>query len=204
MTGPEHAGTSRWRVHGERSLYESPWLSLRLLDVEQPDGRRYEHHAVRQPVPAACCLVLRDGPDGQEEVLLLGRHRVVTGTWGWEVPAGRVEPGETPAEAAARETREETGWEVADVRHLSGFHPVGGSADHRFEVCAARAVRQVADHDPVEADGLVWAPRAHVRRLVREGLVVEGLSLVALLWWLADLGPGLSGRGGAGAPRRGS
>jgi 8-oxo-dGDP phosphatase len=204
-------------LHGERSLYESPWVSLHLLDVEHPDGHRYEHHALRQPAPAAGCLVLRRvaaragaGTADEEEVLLLGRHRVVTGTWGWEVPAGRLEPGEAVEDAAARETLEETGWQVADVHHVTGFHPVGGVGDHRFEVCTARAVAQVGPHDPVEADELAWVGRDEVRRLLRAGLVVEGLSLVALLWWLADLGAagapagGVSARGGAAAPRPGS
>jgi len=37
----------RWTVHGERSLYESPWMRVRLADVELPDGRRIDHHLLR-------------------------------------------------------------------------------------------------------------------------------------------------------------
>jgi ribosomal protein L34E len=37
----------RWQVHGERSAYESDWRSLRLVDVEIPGGRRFEHHVRR-------------------------------------------------------------------------------------------------------------------------------------------------------------
>lgn len=180
--------TSRWRVHGERSLYDSEWVSLHLVDVEHPDGHRYEHHALRQPVPAVGCLVVRaPGTGGEPEVLLLHRHRVVTGRDGWEVPAGRLEPGEGVEAAAARETLEETGWLVGDVRHVSGFHPIGGVGDHRFEVCTAVPVGRRGDHDPAEADEVRWWSRAGARELVRTGQVPEGLSLVALLWWLAGL-----------------
>jgi hypothetical protein len=42
----------RWQVHGERSANESDWMSLRLVDVEIPGGRRFEHHVVRLPCPA--------------------------------------------------------------------------------------------------------------------------------------------------------
>jgi hypothetical protein len=73
-----------WIEHGERSVYESPWVSLRLVDVEVPGGARFEHHVIRRPFPAAGTVVV--GPDG---VLLLWRHRFITRTWGWEVPAGR-------------------------------------------------------------------------------------------------------------------
>ena len=37
----------RWEIHGEREVWSSPWLSVRNLDVEQPDGERVDYHAVR-------------------------------------------------------------------------------------------------------------------------------------------------------------
>lgn len=80
----------QWTVHGRRSIYESSWVSLDLVDVELPDGQRFEQHVVRMARPVAGAAVIRD--PGQ--VLLLWRHRHVTGTWGWEIPAGRIEDGE--------------------------------------------------------------------------------------------------------------
>lgn len=202
MTGPDGAtGSSRWQVLGERSLYDSPWVSLHLIDVVQPGGLRYEHHALRQAAPAVACVVTRRSAGGVpapgREVLLLWRHRLVPDCWGWEVPAGRVEAGESLEVAAARETREETGWTVTDVRHVTGFHPVGGVGDHRFEVCLATAGEQVGSPDPAEADRVEWVPLDRVRGLVLGGQVQEGLSLVALMWLL-------SGLDGPAAPRRGS
>jgi 8-oxo-dGTP pyrophosphatase MutT (NUDIX family) len=110
-------------VHGERSIYDSEWLSLVLVDVEIPGGERFEHHAVRFPNHAAGTVV-RDPDRG---VLLLYRHRFITDTWGWEIPAGRIDPGETPAQAAAREAYEETGWEPGpfsrNLRPKTGRRP---------------------------------------------------------------------------------
>ncbi len=188
-------GSSRWRVTGERSLYESPWVRLHLIDVVHPDGHRYSHHALRQPLPAVGCVVSRRTPgatggageQAEHQVLLLWRHRLVPDTWGWEVPAGRFEPGETAEQAASRETLEETGWTVHEVRHVMGFHPIGGTGDHRFEVCLARPGEQVGLPDPAESDRVEWVGLSRVRGLVREGQVSEGLSLVALLWLLSGL-----------------
>ena len=87
----------RWTVHGERSLYESDWMCLRLVDVELPGGRRFEHHVLRTPAHAAGVVV----HDPDRGVLLLWRHRFITDEWGWEIPAGRIDDGEA-VEAAAR------------------------------------------------------------------------------------------------------
>lgn len=92
-------------MHGERTIYDSPWFALGLLDVEVPGGQRFEHHVVRSRGPAVGTIV--HGPQG---VLLLYRHRVLTGRWGWEIPFGCAEQGEPLASAAAREVLEETGW----------------------------------------------------------------------------------------------
>ena len=93
----------RWTVHGERIIYDSPWIRLALTDVEIPGGECFEHHVVRMPADAAGTVI----HDAERGVLLLWRHRFVTDTWGWEIPAGRVDPGETLEEAAVREAIEE-------------------------------------------------------------------------------------------------
>ncbi len=59
----------RWTVHGERRIYESPWVSLALVDVEVPGGERFEHHVVRMPADAAGVVV-----HDQDRVLLIHRH----------------------------------------------------------------------------------------------------------------------------------
>jgi hypothetical protein len=90
----------RWTVHGERTLYDSDWVRLTLADIEVPGGQRFEHHVVRMP-SAAAGTVVHDPAGG---VLLLWRHRFITDRWGWEIPAGRVDDGESPVDAA-RPTR---------------------------------------------------------------------------------------------------
>ena len=47
-----------WTVHGERSIYDSEWMSLRLVDVETPSGNRFDHHVARIPAEAAATLAL--------------------------------------------------------------------------------------------------------------------------------------------------
>jgi 8-oxo-dGTP pyrophosphatase MutT (NUDIX family) len=171
----------RWTVHGERTVYDSPWVRVTLADVEIPGGRRFEHHVVRSTAPAAG-VVVRDEARG---VLLLWRHRFITDTWGWEVPAGRREPGESIEQAAAREVLEETGWAPGPLRFLVDYAPANGIADHRFHLFVADGATYVGEpSDPSEAERVEWTPVEEVRRLVRDGRVPDGLSLTALLWAL--------------------
>lgn len=172
-----------WIQHGERSLYESPWVSLRMVDVEVPGGDRFEHHVIRRHLPAAGTVV----HDPSRGLLLLWRNRFITRTWGWEVPAGRVEEGEAAIDGAAREVLEETGWQPGPLRPLFGFFPTNGISDGRFELFAADGATYVGEpSDPSEADRVEWVPVDQVRQLIREGQVLDGLSLTALLWWLLD------------------
>ena len=172
----------RWQIHGERSIYSSEWVGLSLVDVEVPDGPRFEHHVVRMPYPAAGAVV----SDPARGLLLLWRHRFITDTWGWEIPAGAVDEGETPAEAAAREVREETGWRPGPVEHLVTYQPSNGLSDQRFNVFLAQGADR--EGDPVdfgEAERIAWRTPAQVREDIAADQVADGLSLTALLFALA-------------------
>ena len=172
----------RWTVHGERRVYESEWVGLALTDVELPDGTRFEHHVVRMPAGAAGVVV----DDPSRGALLLWRHRFITDTWGWEVPAGRSEQGETPEDAARRETLEETGWVAGPLTRLTTYFPHNGTSDMAFHLFRSDgATYQGVPTDPFESERIEWVPWIEVRRLIAAGQVGDGLSLTALLWALA-------------------
>jgi 8-oxo-dGTP pyrophosphatase MutT (NUDIX family) len=167
---------TRWTVHGETPLYSSEWLNVRLVDIELPDGRRFDHHVVRLPHPAVGVIVA----DAERGILLLRRHRFITDTWGWEIPAGRVDPGETLEQAGVREAIEETGWRPLDLEHLGFSHPTNGLMEQRFEFYVARRAEHVGDFDVTETESIAWFAPEDVRTLIEQGEVPDGLSLTAL------------------------
>lgn len=176
----------RWTVHGERVIYDSPWMRLALTDIEIPGRERFEHHVLRMPCHAAGTVIT----DPQRGVLLLWRHRFTTDTYGWEVPAGRIDPGETPEQAASREALEETGWRPGPLTHLTSYFPHNGTSDATFHLFRADGAEHVGDpSDPTESDRVAWRTWAEVRAAMRAGEVGDGLSLTALLWVLALDGP---------------
>jgi 8-oxo-dGTP pyrophosphatase MutT (NUDIX family) len=172
----------KWQVHGERTIYDSAWMRLALVDVEVPGHGRFDHHVLRMPAGASGTVV----HDAAHGVLLLWRHRFITDTWGWEVPAGRIDDGETPEAAAARETLEETGWRPGTLRHLTTYFPHNGSSDATFHLFAAVGAVHVGEpSDPSESERVEWVPVGELQAAIHAGQVGDGLSLTALLWWLS-------------------
>jgi 8-oxo-dGTP pyrophosphatase MutT (NUDIX family) len=167
---------TRWRIHGERTIYASDWLNVCLTDVELPDGTRFDHHVVRLPRPAVGVIVR----DDDQRVLLLRRHRFITDTWGWEIPAGRVEPDETLEQAAERESIEETGWRPLELEYLGFSHPTNGLMEQRFEFFLAPRGEYVGEFDRTETESIAWFAPDDVRTLIEQGEVPDGLSVTAL------------------------
>ncbi len=174
----------RWTVHGERSLYESVWVSLRLVGVGLPGGGRFEPHVVRLPGAASSCVI----EDPERGFLLLWRHRFITDTWGWEVPAGRIDPGEAPREAAARGALEETGGRpLGKLEPLGTWHPTNGLCDQMFHAFRAHGAEHVGQPaDAHEAERVEWVSIEEVRRHIAGGLVPDGFSLTSLLLALSS------------------
>jgi 8-oxo-dGTP pyrophosphatase MutT (NUDIX family) len=166
----------QWIDRGDTVIYDSDWVQLVTTDVVMPDGTRLDHHVVRLPRPAAGTIMIDDG-----HVLLLWRHRFITGTWGWEIPAGAVDEGETPEQAAQREAAEESGWRPRSVEHLCAFHPANGVLDQVFHIYVSRDAEHLGEPTDVnEAARIEWRPIADVRASLLGGEITDGLSFGAL------------------------
>lgn len=174
MADLERPGT--WLNRGDRLIYDSAWIRLVTADVVMPDGTQIDHHVVRMPSEAAGTILIRDG-----HVLLLYRHRFISDTWGWEVPAGAVDTGETVPQAARRESLEESGWEPQTVQPLCSFHPANGILDQTFHIFTSiDAVHRGEPTDTNEAAKVEWHAINEVQRLLISGEITDGLSFGAL------------------------
>ncbi len=178
MTEPAEG---EWLDRGDTVIYDSDWVSLVTTDVVMPDGTQIDHHVVRMPGPAAGAVMVHDGA-----VLMLYRHRFITNTWGWEIPAGGVDPGESPDNAAVREALEESGWEPTSVSPLCSFNPANGVLDQTFHIFVSEdAVHRSDPSNLNEAARIEWVPVDEVRRLLTSGEINDGLTFGAISFALA-------------------
>ncbi|MBW8707635.1 ADP-ribose pyrophosphatase [Streptomyces sp. MBT84] len=172
----------QWKTHGERQIYTNHWVNLCLVDVQQPDGRRWEHHVVRLRHLAVAAVV-----NDRREVLMMWRHRFITDAWAWELPMGLIEDEESPEQAAAREVLEETGWRPGPLKPLIYAEPANGITDsqhHLFRADGATYVGEPTEKN--ESDRVEWIPLADVRGMIDRREIVSSGSLVGLLYVLMD------------------
>lgn len=167
---------ARWQAIGaERLMYSSKWMDLYHVDVSLPDGQQIEHIAVRMR-PVISSVVIKNS-----SVLMIWRHRFVPSAWGWELPGGIVDDGETPAEAAIREIEEETGWKVSAVEELVRFQPAAGFADIPTYVFRADGeVEGCSRPDTNEASRVEWIPTSKIRALIGNKKIINGNTLIGL------------------------
>jgi 8-oxo-dGTP pyrophosphatase MutT (NUDIX family) len=187
----------QWIIHSERSLYADQWLEVRSADVELPDGRHLDHRLLRMPASAGAIVVDRHG-----SALLIWRHRFITGLWGWEMPMGRIDHGETPAQAAAREVEEETGWRPGPLKQLARVQPSSGIMDAaHYLFTADGATRTGAATDGFESTRIEWVSLAHVPELISKQEIVSSSTITALLLCreAAGCNHGLPGHGDTSA-----
>jgi 8-oxo-dGTP pyrophosphatase MutT (NUDIX family) len=172
----------RWAVHGHRDVYTSEWVRVSLDDVEIPGGDRFEHHVLHFPRASVTAVVT----DGEDRVLLLWRHRFITGSWGWEVPAGWADDGEDLDAAIRREIEEETGYRPHAIRKMLSYNALSGISDMRFSAFFASAPERVGPPtDRGESSRVEWVPLDEVPKLAAEGQIPDGPSLAALTYYLA-------------------
>ncbi len=171
-----------------RRLYSGRVVGLDLDTVRYPDGSTGELEMIRHPGAAAVVPVASD-PHGRDPVLLLIRqYRYATGGPLWEIPAGRLTPGEDPADCARRELLEEVGVTAGRLERLTTIWTTPGFTDERIHLFWAADLKAGAHaREPDEFIEVVPRPLSEVLEAIKSGEVCDAKTAVAILY-LAALG----------------
>jgi ADP-ribose diphosphatase len=174
-----------WRIVGSEIVIETPHLRLRRDEVVLPSGRRIENYYVRESRGFSVVFALT--PD--DRVVLVRQYKHGIGRDVLELPAGAIDPDETPLECARREFAEETGFcgEPDELEHLATFATDPTNSDAHFHLFLVRNARPAGTQrlDVTEAIEVRLATFEELRRFVRDG-TIEVSSHVAAVYYVLD------------------
>jgi 8-oxo-dGTP pyrophosphatase MutT (NUDIX family) len=183
----------KWRTTGRKILATTPVFSLRQDSKERASGSASRHDFYILDA-VDWVNVVPVTPSGEIVFIELYRHGIDASSL--EIPGGMIDPEDPePAAAAAREMREETGYEADHLVPLGVVHPNPAIQGNRCHTFLAENARRVGDPRPDETEDIrvVLHPRQEVPRLLREGRITHALVVAGLYWYLE--------REGRSAPR---
>ena len=156
-------------------VYRGKILSVRCDDALRPDGRPCKRELVEHP-GGACVLYAEEG-----KLLFVRQYRYAYGEVVLEIPAGKLNPGEDPAAAAARELEEETGVTAEGLRLLFTLYPSPGYTDEKIYIYRATGGRRAAAHpDEGEFVRTEWIPEERVREMLASGELRDAKTIAAV------------------------
>jgi ADP-ribose pyrophosphatase len=160
-----------------RTVFAGRRIEVRVDRLRLPGGAEHDFEMIHHPGAAAIVPLFASG-----EVLMLRQYRYATGGWLLEVPAGTLEPGESPEHCAARELQEETGYRAGALQPLGWIWTTPGFTDERIWLFLATDLaggRQALERD--ELLTLERLPLARAAAMAAGGEIVDAKSVAALL-----------------------
>ena len=169
----------KWKILKSEYLFRRPWLTVRRDCVELPDGSQNPEFYILEYPDGVNVIAITD--DGQFVMERQYRHGL--GKTCFEIPAGVIEKGETPLEAAKRELMEETGYgegEWKEIMSVSGNTSTTNNISHCF---VAKGVKKIGTQhlDSTEDLEVVLLDRSQVWDLMVNDQVKQAL-MAAPLW----------------------
>jgi ADP-ribose pyrophosphatase len=178
-------GRKTAQVLSSKTIYQGPVFGMRRDEVIEPSGVRAIREVITHPGSVVVLPVLPDG-----RILLIQQYRHATRQYLWELVAGRMDPGETPKVAAARELIEETGFRAKRFRVFLDVFPTPGFLEERMFILLAEGLT-AGKAEPEEDEKIV--SRAYSRRqleaMIRGGRLRDAKTIAGILFYLRFLCP---------------
>lgn len=169
------------KIGGTR-VYSGRIIAVDLDEVRFPDGSTGTLEMIRHPGASAVVPVLGE-PGDDPEVLLIRQYRYAADQFLYEIPAGRLDPGESPADCARRELQEETGYSAERVEHVFTMYTTPGFTDEKIHLFVATGL--VAGQAHREADEFMELVPTRLSRalsMVEQGEIQDAKTALALLY----------------------
>ena len=163
-----------------RRIFEGRAVRLRVDSVRLPSGKETTREIVEHDDCVAIIAL-----DDADNVLLVKQYRKPVEKDLLEIPAGGIDPGESPEDAVRREMREETGFLPQKVEKLGGFYSSPGFCTEYLHLyLASDLVPKPLKAEDSESITLVQVPLKEVKGLIASGAIVDAKSIAGLLAFL--------------------
>jgi ADP-ribose pyrophosphatase len=169
------------RVVSSKTVYRGPLFSVTTDRVREPSGilvrRDLIHHS------GSVVVLAVDNSSSTPRVLLERQYRHAAKDYLWELPAGRIDPGERELPAAKRELLEETGYTAAHWRRILKFYASPGFVAETMSVFLATNLH--AGEAQPEADEVIYkrlVPLRSVVQMIVKGTIRDGKTICGVLW----------------------
>lgn len=179
-------GGSQVKLHEKtvstESIFTGKVISLQVDTVQLPDGNQATREVVKHP-GAVSVLAVHEG-----RLLLVDQFRQPMGRCELEIPAGKLEKGENPIEAAKRELQEETGYSCGKIEPLHSFYTSPGFADeiiHLFIASELQKGEMSLDED--EFLEVYEATLEECEAYIAEGRIADAKTILAVYAWRQGL-----------------
>jgi ADP-ribose pyrophosphatase len=166
-----------------KELYKGKIFTLDRDTVRFPDATVAEMDIIRHPGASAIVPFLSD-PEGENpQLLLLRQYRYAAGGYIYEVPAGRLDGDESPADCAVRELKEETGCTAETMEFLFTMFTTPGFTDEKIHVFMATGLTHgETAREADEFADVVIMPLAEALELIRVGEIMDAKTALSILY----------------------
>jgi ADP-ribose pyrophosphatase len=166
-----------------RRAYSGRIINLDIDTVRFPNGSTGELEMIRHPGAAAVVPFLSDPAGDDPQILLIKQYRYAAEGFLYEVPAGRLDPGEEPIACARRELMEETGCEAARIEPLYTFYTTPGFTDERIHAfMAVGLTRGQSRHESDEFITVETLTLSQALGLIEKGEIKDAKTALSILY----------------------
>lgn len=164
-------------------IHDAGFIQIHHDEIELPNGKITQRMVVRHS-GAACVLAITD----ENQVVLVRQWRYATGQALLELPAGKLDAGEDPAECALRELAEETPYTAERVEKILHFYSAPGFCDEVLHIYRAVNVQANSSLKPDEDEFVetVLMSKNEARQAIADNTICDAKTLIALQVWLME------------------